>query len=547
MRRMEIMRWAMAAAMMVAMTASVGAAEVATNPMPVGVDEAGSKKWIFDDPAAQEAFEQIGFDFVMHHFWGEPKVAEIDRLDEWAAEKGHGFLINAENSPSGRAPGDPAIYRKPGGFFQPPDKYVQRCLASPRFLGFCFDECEHWVCNGTWVTAGRSFEPHFYDAEGDALDDAYAGNMHNLGLLMDRVFPGFAERARKPGSVPVVGTENVFPILQHLFARQGLVQMPKLLKETITPVTLAMAMGAAKQYGVQHWTSVDLWGVGGYPGHSPEELRSALLISYWTGAERTYIENFSYQGSLYAVEDERVELSDYGQVAREFIREYLPEHPRHIRFETFAPEVIIVRFPDSDWGQENPGPWIRRNLYGASNLVPDEDTRYWLKVWHVISHGTIPVTALNYNTPLGIPYRVLFPANNVAVYDHLAADPELYRGARLVFLVGKQVDPACLATLEALSEKGLTVVSTSRLAPAEMASVGPEGYAIHATGSGRWIVTNDVTLAAVRDILTPFLGRPDELRYVFGDTEVVFTTPENPDRVQVALRMRQSDPPDDGN
>lgn len=513
------------------------AGAVETNPMPVGVDDAGSKQWIYDDATAQDAFERIGFSFLVHHFWGEPHVAEVDRVDRWAAKGGYGFLINQESCHVPGMPRNPALYRKPGHFFDPPETYVRRCLSSPRFLGFCYDEGEHWICNGALVTGGGSFVPHFYDAEGGTLEDAYQGNLLNLQVLMERTFAGFAERARQPGRAPIVGTENVFPILQHLFARAGMVQMPKLLKETITPVTLAMAMGAAKQYGVQHWTSVDLW-MGSYPGHSPDELFSALLISYWTGAERTYIENFNYQDSLYRAREGRVELSPHGRVARQFIREYLPAHPRRLRFEDFSPEVILVRFPDSDWGQENPGPWIRRNLYGASNLVPDEDTRCWLKVWHVISHGTIPIKALNYNTPLGIPYRVLFPANNVAVYDHLAADPRLYASAKLVFLVGKQVSPECLRTLEGLARRGVTVVSTRRLAPRGMDGVGSEGLAVYPSGSGQWIVTDDVTLPAVKAMLTPYLGRPQELRYVFGATEVVFTTPEEPAKVRVEVRKR---------
>ena len=187
------MLWAVAVmTVMALLAAGVAAPQPAASPMPVGVDEAGSDKWIYDDPVAQDAFEQIGFDFVMHHFWGAPTVADIERLDGWAAPHGHGFLINPESSPSGREPGDPRLYRKPGGFFQPPPQYVQRCLASPHFLGFCFDECEHWICNGVWVTGGGPFMPHFYDAEGDTLADAYAGNRHNLQVLMDHVFAGFA-------------------------------------------------------------------------------------------------------------------------------------------------------------------------------------------------------------------------------------------------------------------------------------------------------------------------------------------------------------------
>ncbi len=520
--------------MLRALLLAVMISAAAAQPMPVGVDEAGSPKWITDDAQAQEAFERIGFDFMMHHFWTTEEVSDIDRLDQWAAAHNHRWLINGENSAVSRIHADPAVYRRPGGFWQPPKAYVERCLASPRFLGFCFDECEHWICNGTWVTVGRPFEPHFFDAEGLGLADAYAGNLENLQRLMARVYPGFAERARQTGASPIVGTEGVLPILHHLFARAGLVQMPKLLKETITPVTLAMTMGAAREYGVQHWTSIDLWGMGKYPGHTPEELRSALLLSYWTGAERTYIENFAYRGSLYSVQDGHVTLSPHGEATRQFIADYLPKHPQRVRFADFRPQIIIVRFPDTDWGQTEL-PWIRPNLYGARNLLPDPDTRNQLKIWHVISHGTIPLRGLNYNTPLGIPYRVLFPANNVAVYDHRAADPSLFAAARLVFLTGKQVEPECLATLRRLVPRGLTVVTTRRLAPPEYNRVGQQGYGLYHRGHGRWIVCDDVTLPAVRALLAPELGRPDELRYVFGDQEVVFTTPVAPDRLEVRV------------
>ena len=111
-----------------------------------------------------------------------------------------------------------------------------------------------------------------------------------------------------------------------------------------------------------------------------------------------------------------------------------------------------------------------------------------------------------------------------------------------MFLVGKQVEPACLATLRALGERGVTVVSTRRLAPPEMAEVGAEGYATYPTGAGRWIVTDDVTLPAVRKLLVPYLGRADELRYVFGDKEVTFTAAGDAAQVRVAVRQRTSLP-----
>ena len=514
-------------------------APAAENRMLVGVDDAGSERRVFDDPSAISAFEQIGFDFLMHHLHGDMRSEEFRRAEEWATRYKHSYFINMENSRAARMQCTSPLYNRPGRFFCPAKEVVAEFSASPRFLGVIYDEAEHWSTNGTSVTSGgREFKPHFHDAEGETLTQAYEGNMHNLRALMRESYPGLAGNARKPGAYPIVGTENVFPIMQHLFAKAGMVQMPKLLKETITPVTIAMTMGASKQYGVRYWTSVDLWGTAGYPGHTPDELRSALLFSYWTGAESTYIENLAYEGSLYSVENGEAKLSAYGQVAQSFIKEYLPAHTRGIRFADFAPEIIIVRFEDTDWGQLERKYWIKPWLYGASNLERDQQTDYWFKIWNVASHGVIPARGLNWNTKIGIPFRFFIPSNNIAVYDHTASDPKLYSSAKLLFLTGKMISPECMATLKELANGGLTVVTTPDLAPEGMPLNAGAEYTEHKTGHGKWIVTSDVTNPSVKAVLAPFLGKPDEMRYVFGSTEVIFTAPKDNANIDVTVRQK---------
>jgi len=208
-----------------------------------------------------------------------------------------------------------------------------------------------------------------------------------------------------------------------------------------------------------------------------------------------------------------------------------------IRIEDFAPEIIIIRFEDSDWGQVQRS-YTRQNLYGADNLRPDEQTRYWAKIWHVISHGQIPAHGLTWHADYTIPYRFFFPANNVAVYDHLADRPELFASARLVFLTGKLISPRCMATLRGLVEGGLTVVAPSHLAPAGMSVDASAPYMEYPVGKGRWVICDDVTADPVRRLLAPYLGRGDELRYVFGRREVIFTAPDNPASLGVTVRER---------
>lgn len=502
---------------------------VQSNRMLLGVDSAGSTKPVYNDTKAQQAFEALDFDFLSHHVrnW-RPLVEDVHRLDAWARGTGHAYVVNTEGAWATQ--GSPGSYDKPGKLFQMPRELFEFCLNSPYFLGLCYDEAAHCVLDGGWESINHKgrYAPFLHDASGETLEAAYAGNFNNLKQLMSGCTPGLAARARS-GKGPVVLAELVLPVMHHVFARAGIALAPKYLKESISPVQAAMTLGAVKEYHVPCWACLDLWWQGRYPGHTPEELESALLLAYWTGAECTYIENFAYRGSLYSATETGIKLSALGRVARDFKQQYMPRHPRRLRARDFAPTIVIVRFPDTDWGQQKTGTWISGNLYGAPGLKGDAETRDWLRIWHIISHGQIPQIALSYNNPrMGDAFKFFCPTNNVAVYDHLASDPTLFASAKLVFLTGKLVSPECLATLARLvKERGLTVVTPKRLLPAEYAARLPVGKRpVPSTrlrvGHGCWLVAEDVTAPEVVALLKHYLGAPDQLRFVFGKTEVVF-------------------------
>ena len=519
--------------------------------MPLGADDAGNSKAIFSDPVLADAFEQMGFDFLMVHVWhnilGKNGLATVDALNQWADRTGHDYIINLENTvrPRGAHP----EFERPGFFFQPTAEWLSRCLSSPHFRGVCYDEAEHWVTNGVDVTAGAhsvdAFRPHFFDAEGVTVQEAYRGNLRNVTVLREKLF-GFAPASWADRRRPMICSEHVFPTLFPLFARAGVAPHPKLLKESVLPVVTAVALGACRQYGVPYVPCLDLWGPRGsrgsrkeWPYHTPEELRSALLFSYWTGAHAAYIENINYKDSLYREVEGKPELTAWGRVAREFRRGYMPSHPRTVKAEDFRPEIVIVRFPDSDWGQVSRH-HIRRNLYGASNLVPDGITHAWFRVWQVITHGTTPGTGLTWHADgFAMPFRLFFPANSVAVYDHLAADTQLYEGVRLVFLLGIEVPDATTATIRAFVQAGGTAATVPRLAPEPIRQRHSGGTSIVDDGKGQWIVFEQAEDPSFREAVAPYLGSPDELRYTFRTSEVVFTAPDSYADLRVKVRPRR--------
>lgn len=493
----------------------------------MGVDDAGKKRHVYQDAAMRRAIEAMGFEFLMHHVYGSAKVEDVASLGAWSDVSGKGFVVNQENTERPAAPRDAGgPYRRPGHFFQPTEEWVRTCESFRGFEGVCYDEAEHWTCNGVWVTNGAEkhggFRPHFFDAEGLSLEEAYEGNLHNLRAMIERHYPGLASANR------IVATEQVFPVLMSLFARVGMTPMPKYMKETVTPVAAATTLGAVRQYGVKYGACLDLWGVlPGWPGHPPEELTSSMLFSHWTGADFAYVENINFKDALYRVgAGDAIELSPWGEVTRRFIKDYLPANPRSpkIAAKNFRPRIVIVRFPDSDWGQVPRKGYITGTLYGASNLLPDAQTRAWHRLWHLLSHGTIPATGLTWHAEgyKGVPFRFFFPARSVAVYDHLASEPRLYEGAEVVFLTGKMISSACLATLESLVQQGLTVVTPPHLAPTALGARAGQPVAEHRSGKGAWVVVEDFLDPALKQRVASHLGRPDEMSFVFDDEEVIF-------------------------
>ncbi|MBN2449007.1 MAG: hypothetical protein JXR77_01380, partial [Lentisphaeria bacterium] len=140
---------AMAAAIVSAWTARAGEAEPSPvalpSPacdMPLGADDAGNPRAIFRDPVLAEAFEEMGFDFLMVHIYrGALTPSGLDVLDginRWAARTGHDYIVNLENTVRPR--GDHPELQRPGHFFQPTAEWLSRCQSSPYFRGVCYDE-----------------------------------------------------------------------------------------------------------------------------------------------------------------------------------------------------------------------------------------------------------------------------------------------------------------------------------------------------------------------------------------------------------------------
>ncbi len=495
-------------------------ADDAPTPMRWGFDDAGSTLPLPRHPKTEELLDEFGFNFWVLHYFPNPNI-ELNRkyvqtVDAFCKERGIDWVANLEHPNFVKdhvdEQGRDWFNREDGRhYFLFPDELLEEFGECERLWGFMYDEAAH-MQNCRNKIAGLD-KPWIFDADGHALETASEGFTDAARAVME-----------KHGEYGIpLSTEHVFPVLFHDFARAGWTAGTKVLKENWSPAYIACALGAALQYDTELWITPDLWGMGGYPDHSPDEYRSALLLAYHMGADCIYTENLAFEqeenprGGMVRMTKDDYELTEWGEVTKWFAKEYMPQNPRAYTFRDIRPRVAIVRQPDACWGQSDS--WLPNMLYGHKEWQSDETTEAWLKIWHLLSRGVISEHSLSWhNMKLQAerPYQVFCPLDGVVVFDHLVGKEHL-EGAEVIFLTGLGVSEA---TLEAIGEcvaAGATCVGMPHLLPGRV----PEGGELK-DGKGLWVSTTDFLAPSVRKRVKHVIPKEDVIRYRFGDQTVTF-------------------------
>jgi hypothetical protein len=413
-------------------------------------------------------------------------------------------------------------------------RVLEDATANKEFRGVMYDEAEHGQMRRFSNTNGGSDSqsahkvfPYFAATDVMTLEQAYDAVYKSAKAVADNY--------RKHGVVPM--TEDVFPAMLLTFARAGWDIGIKFMKESLDPVYAALAMGAARQYGTEFCVTPDMWGFDWklndhFPGHPPEELRASLLYAYWIGATRIFVEN---NRGLTEKKTEngitRYEPTEHGKVYQWFVKEYVPSHPRSYTFRDIRPEVAILRFDDSDWGQTHSR--FDDNLYGAENLHASPETSAWFKIWNILTHGLSNENTISYNSKgyENLSHDFFFPLNGVVVYDHLAGEKEL-EGLKLVFLTGVMINPQTLKAVRSFVRKGGLCVSLASLAPDEFK--GKMGKI--QDGTGEWIIVKDFHAEDITKAVAPYLGKSDEISYNIGRQRL--TVKKGKDRNTISIYLQ---------
>jgi hypothetical protein len=434
-------------------------------------------------PALLFGFRDLGVNFLQVHLQStQLDNSEFADLLAFCKATGLRFAINNEhanwatNAPASPSCGDRFVAPNGCHRWDLEPAALDAAAATGLFEGVVYDEGEHMQLCRNRIAFPRTStgKPYLVETTGMTLPEA---RVAFIGAA--RQVSGYHRQHETRMIV-----ESVFPALWHPLAQAGVTLCPKLLKEDVYPVVLALSLGAAKQYGAELWYTPDLWSLGHFPGHSLKKYETALHLAHTAGVDNFYCEHFMghcrVRGTTY-------ELTEYGVALRTFIRDWLPAHPRDYDYRDYEPEVAIIRFPDSDWGQASCYYW--KCLYGALNLAPTPETAEWMQVFSLLTGGKADPRAVNANSAVYPKYEqpLVYPAPPTAVYDHLAGS-ELLRGVNTIFLCGITVSEPTLAAVVDRVKHGAVCFTTARLCPEQVRKQATALPARIADGQGAWVV-----------------------------------------------------------
>lgn len=503
----------------------------------VGMDIIGNG-WNEGDFLSSTAMDSLNLDYVIYHIETDSTVAYQTALAtmiaDRCAEKGADLILNVEtvNSHPIKLSSDGFDYGTTSeGLhrFVFPDSYLKALSTRKNVIGIQYDELEH-----TQLTRTLSITMNYPDIRLVSLAETTGMDFREADNAVYEGAKKMVEENRRYGMDYIVG-EHVWPVLFHNFARAGITPVYKQMKENWSDVFAAIAAGASLQYGQELWACLDFWRFTIYPGHSADEFAANLRFAYWMGVDRLYSESTS----AFRKRDGASGMNENGRVMAEFTNEYIKENPRPYTFRDYLPEIAIIRFDDTCWGQ---GPdtyvstfdrdgnvdgtiWWKDMLFGSKDLRRNEASMEWIKAWNTITHGQVSDESLSYNAENvygGKPYRAFAAMNSPVVFDQTVRRP-LLKSVKLAFLCGQFIDEETLKDVTSLVKKGMIAVTSARFAPSAFSEAYAGGTQSFNDGKGSWIITDDMSSNDVKAMVAPYLGKDDEITLRFkNDMNVVF-------------------------
>lgn len=388
-----------------------------------------------------------------------------------------------------------------------PEKFKEAMASSENFIGFMYDEFEHVILNRNVSLALASKfkidKPVFPVFNGKDV-------IKQFDLLSEQLKNYAAEI--KSNGVNMLCGEHVFPTMFHIFARNGIIPNFKSQKESFSNVQFAVAAGAALQYGTPLFNCVDLWWRLTFPGHSADEMKKNLEFAYLCGVNSVYVEAataFYTDGKL----------NDYGKNFNEFTSEYRGKE-RDYDIQDYKPEIGIIRYDDSFWGQGRLRFLWRNMLMGNPKIKADKLSKEYIKVFNIITHGETGnggICGNRIELRSLLPHKSFVSMNGAAVFDD-QVEKKTLEGLKLCFLCGRYIsDKTLTAVKELVHDNGLTAVATSKYAPDGAKSKKLFGFTEISDGKGKWIVTDNLKSRTLKKRLNEFTGKKGEMTFRFAE------------------------------